>query len=535
VSTIRGLLRTHSDDERGAVLVFTAMCMIVLLWASAMGIDVGFSVWGSRQAQAMADTTALDLARYINLADNNTTVTGVQNYLNLKLANVDTDNASNARLAVTAGLWSGGAFNVPSYGCALLSPPNPLEPPCNAVQVTAGQSVPQIFYGGFRVLTGHGTGANGTSVAADTPESSFSIGTYLAAYTTQETAVLNVILGSLGATVNLTALGYQGLANTSVTLNQLITASGTLLTPANVMTQSLPGSEWSTIWQDAVANQVVQLNCGASPTPGPCNAAPALSSLGSWSTSASLCQMVSINGSSCTNGTISTAALSTSLNLLQALTTEAEAANGSNALNVTSALGLTVPGLTISNVQLVLNQGQVPKVAYGPIGTTATTSQVAADLQMNLSVGGVSLGLLNVPLSLASGTATLSSLSCPASGLSITKINVTTAAASAAVTLAGQPQGSFAISGVSSGSATYSPSVVPPTATTAQNGTNPKAVGSNTPTFTPSGTLNPLVSTLLTSVLPGALAPVLQAAGVTLGNADVADLSTHCGAVSLVK
>jgi uncharacterized membrane protein len=70
------------------------MCMIVLLWASAMGIDVGFSVWGSRQAQAMADTTALDLARYINLADNNTSVTGVQNYLNLKLANVDTDNAS---------------------------------------------------------------------------------------------------------------------------------------------------------------------------------------------------------------------------------------------------------------------------------------------------------------------------------------------------------------------------------------------------------------------------------------------------------
>ena len=39
-----GLLGAHRDDERGAVLVFTAMCMIVLLWAGAMGIDVGFSV-----------------------------------------------------------------------------------------------------------------------------------------------------------------------------------------------------------------------------------------------------------------------------------------------------------------------------------------------------------------------------------------------------------------------------------------------------------------------------------------------------------
>ena len=80
--------------------------------------------------------------------------------------------------------------------------------------------------------------------------------------------------------------------------------------------------------------------------------------------------------------------LSTSLNLLQTLTTEAEAANGSNALNVTSALGLTVPGLTISNVQLVLDQSQVPQVAYGPTGTAASTSQVTADLQMNLSVAG---------------------------------------------------------------------------------------------------------------------------------------------------
>ena len=59
-------------DERGATLVFTAVCMVVLLWAGAMGVDVGFSVYGSRQAQAMADTAALDMARYINIADTQT-------------------------------------------------------------------------------------------------------------------------------------------------------------------------------------------------------------------------------------------------------------------------------------------------------------------------------------------------------------------------------------------------------------------------------------------------------------------------------
>ena len=335
--------------------------------------------------------------------------------------------------------------------------------------------------------------------------------------------------------MNLTAVGYQGLANSFVSINQLITASGGLLTPSNVMTTSLPGSEWSVIWQDAIANQVAQLNCAALPTSGPCNAAPALTSLGSWSTSASLCQMVSINGSTCANGSLSTAALSTTLDVLQMLTTEATAANGTNALNVTTALGLTVPGLTISNVQLYLNQGQVPQLALGVAGVTASTSQVTADLQMNLSVGGTSLGLLDVPLSAASGTATLSSMSCKSNATTTTsaKIGVTTKATTAGVTLAGQPQGTMTVNGVTNGSASFTPTVVPPSTTT--SGSNPKTVGTTSPTFAASGTLNSLVSSLLSSVLPSALSPVLQAAGVSVGNAQVAVLGINCGAVSLVQ
>ncbi len=50
-----------------------------------------------------------------------------------------------------------------------------------------------------------------------------------------------------------------------------------------------------------------------------------------------------------------------------------------------------------------------------------------------------------------------------------------------------------------------------------------------------SGTLNASVNTLLTSVVPGAYGPVLQAAGVQVGGAQVADLSTNCDAVSLVQ
>src|SRR5580692_279462 len=98
--------------------------MVVLLWAGAMGVDIGFSVFGSRQAQAMADTAALDLARYINIADQQCLNCNgaVQSYLNAKLATVDTDNASDSTLTVTPGLWLNGAWSVPP-GCAPTSPP----------------------------------------------------------------------------------------------------------------------------------------------------------------------------------------------------------------------------------------------------------------------------------------------------------------------------------------------------------------------------------------------------------------------------
>ena len=75
-------------DERGATFVLTAICMILLLWGGAMGVDIGFASMQPGRPKRMADTAALDMARYINLADSQKS-----NYAthipNGKLANVD--------------------------------------------------------------------------------------------------------------------------------------------------------------------------------------------------------------------------------------------------------------------------------------------------------------------------------------------------------------------------------------------------------------------------------------------------------------
>jgi len=514
-------------DERGATLVFTAVSMVALLWAAALGVDLGFSVYGSRQAQAMADTAALDMARYINIADAQTTNPLVQTYLNGKLAGVLTDNASNATLTVTPGLWLNGAWSIPVKGCAPTTPP--AANACNAVKVTANQTVPQIFFGGYNVLSGH-SGANASTIAAVTPESAFSIGSYLANYNAQQTAVLNVILGQLGGPVSVSASAYQGMADTYVTVSQLIAASGGLLNGGNVMTTSLSASQWYSIWHTAVETQKALANCGASPVPSPCAADTGMDALSfSGSNSVQLCQLVSVDGSTCASGVLTTPGLNASLNVLQTLTTEAEVANAGSGFNVQAALGIT--GVSAST--LTVTVGTVPQVGYGPVTTTtATPGSVTADLKLNVA----GQGILDLPLSAASGTATLKTVNCFNNAMTSTKMSATTTAASGTVTLGGTSIATLNISGYSGPQISFASAVVPPTASTQAADTNAITVGSNSPTLSYSGLSGSSpVYTLLTSTLPGVLGPVLQAAGVPVGGAEVADLSTNCNAVSIVQ
>jgi uncharacterized membrane protein len=520
--------RDRVQDERGATFILVAVSMVLLMWGGAFGVDLGLTVVDGRQTQAIADTGALDMARYVDIADWLGPLAAPP-YLNGKLTNAATDNGSGATLTQTPGVWLSGTFTPQGQRlsgqlvqCWFFTPP--AIHPCNAVKVVATQSNPQIFAGGHATVTK-------TAIGAVTPEAGFSIGSYLASIDLQQSTVLNALLGTLGGSATVTAVGYQGLANTNVTVQQLITASGGLLTTSNVLTVSLSGSQWQAIWSDAVANQVAQLDCSSTPTPLPCSASTAFASLDSTaSTTAELCQLVSINGSTCLGGNLSTAALSANLNVLQMLTAEAEVANGTNALDLGTSLGIT----GVTDAKLALNLTQIPQVAFGPVGTTASTAQVSSDLQ--LSVLGV-VGTLDIPLSAAKGTATLETLKCTNNAMTSTNILPVATTASGTVTLNGLNVGTVSVTGYNGSQLGYPASVVPPTATTVANGTNPETAGQNDPSLNYSGSLSTLspAYTLVNSTLQGVLGPILQATGVTAGGVQVADLSTNCGAVSLVQ
>ena len=512
--------------------------MVLLLWGGAFGVDLGLTTVGNRQVQAMADTAGLDLARYVDVADWTTSITTAgasTTFLNAKMVNANTDNGSGATLSEIPGVWLNGSFTpqgqkigLQMVQCWFFKPP--AQHPCNAVKVTATQSVPQIFVGGHSHVSR-------SAIAAVTPEAAFSVGSYLASINSQQSAVLNALLSTLGGSANVTTLGYQGLANTDVTLDQLITASGGLLTPSNVLTTSLPGSTWQSIWNVAVANQVAQANCGATPTPLPCLASAALSGANALdftaSTQAQLCQLVSINGSTCSSGTLSSEALSTSLNALQIFTTEAEVANGTHAIDLGTSLGIT----GVSDATLTLTMTQIPRVGFGAVGATSTTAQMSTDLQLNV----LGIGLVDLPLSAAQGTATLQGLTCAFNSMSSTTIQPASTAVQGTVNVAGVNVGTLTVGGINSGNTSafsYGPSVVPPSASTAQGGTNPQTAAVTNPPLTYSGltVTNPSpLYTLLTSTLQSVLGPILQVTGASVGGVQVADLSTNCGAVSLVQ
>src|SRR5579871_6202703 len=134
---LKRLFRRRDDDEKGAAFVLTAISMVLLLWAGATGVDIGFTVYGSRQAQAIADTAALDLARYISYADTLTSIAAVQTYLDGKLATVLANNGSNAHLTVVPGYYnpSTGRFTADGYtgtSCQAVIAPPINRPGCNA-------------------------------------------------------------------------------------------------------------------------------------------------------------------------------------------------------------------------------------------------------------------------------------------------------------------------------------------------------------------------------------------------------------------
>ena len=246
-----------------------------------------------------------------------------QSVLNGKLAQVDTDNTSNGAHHRHAGCL----VRPHLVGGRRLRLLLPVPPPPAAVQCREGDRDPGRP---ADLLGGSGT-REPVLHRRRHARVRLSIGSYLTLNTHSQRRPQRHP-GVPRHSVSVTAVGYQGLANTCVTVNQLITASGGA--PAHDVQRhddkltGASGRPSGTMrWPPG---RSAELQRDADPValrgtpPARHRSADAHSSRDR--PRRELCQLVSINGSSCGNGTLTTPPSRRSLNALQMLTTEAEVA-----------------------------------------------------------------------------------------------------------------------------------------------------------------------------------------------------------------
>ncbi|MFM0501711.1 TadG family pilus assembly protein [Paraburkholderia caffeinilytica] len=193
--------------QHGAIAVLAVIWLVIAI--TALGaIDIGNVYFVRRQLQRTADLAAMAAVQVISTSGGCTTATtAAQQNATSNGFNAD---GTKTILTTTCGRWDTSSKTY--FGTS----GNPL----NAVQVQTSQVVPYFFLGPSRTVT-----ATATAFASNID--AFSLGTGIATINTQQSALLNAILGGLLKTsVSLSVGDTQSLATAHIKLEDLMVALG---------------------------------------------------------------------------------------------------------------------------------------------------------------------------------------------------------------------------------------------------------------------------------------------------------------------
>ncbi|GAA3806100.1 TadG family pilus assembly protein [Nocardioides panacisoli] len=352
--------RQRVEDERGASVVIVAVVMSVLLVAAAFAVDIGMQRVGRSDMQALADVVALDLARHLDGRSTSALTTELNTERDRSVARHDADYGSTTpNVTYQLGSLSPGGTFVPGT-----------DPP-SAVQVTASTTVGFVFGG----LTGtHGGGAQRQATAIANGGACFAIGSYAARLDTGASPLLGPLLGALGSNVTLSAIDYNGLANTNVELLDLLGASIGAGTIESVLNSSVSlGSFYVAIAHALDGQSTAQ--------------AQLLQTIAA-SVGAAQVNLGDILGVTTGAGS----GLTSDLNVLDLVTAAAAAANGTNAISVPN-LGLSLPPL--ANLQASLSAIEAPRIGCGRKNDAAATAK-STQVTLNVSTTAADVSVPNL-------------------------------------------------------------------------------------------------------------------------------------------
>lgn len=397
-------MRDRSKDEQGAVAVFVAAVLVVLLGISAFAVDLGVQRVARRDMQALADVVALDTARLLNgrkAGQVRSGSDGLESLATTVQRSVER-NAGSALgdapsiQATLVQLDESGDLDVdPETGSA--ETPDGEVP--DAVRITAGTDV---AFGFARVLGVSDGSVSRAALAGSQATGCFKLGSWLVRESlpgglSQSVPVdlvlaqLEVALGISGLpAADLTALGYAGLADATVSIQDLLDV-GTL--GVGSVDQVLAVEVSALTFIDVVADALA--------ADGDTASAAVLTELLTYATTSNLDSTISL-GDLVAVGTDSGAALETGLNAFDLVTGGVLLASGDNLVDV--PLGVSLPGL--SDLTLDTHVVSPPEQVCGAAGTTGSTSQLGLQVQGSMASRSVPLLTLG-DLSLAGSGVTL--------------------------------------------------------------------------------------------------------------------------------
>jgi uncharacterized membrane protein len=405
VNDFSGLLRRFLADRRGNVAIMTAGLMTLIIGCAALGVDLASIFADRRRTQSANDLAAIVAASNLGNATNAASATVVKN-----------NYPASALTSVQLGTYTANPAATPQSRFV-----TPAVGTANAARVTLQTQTPLYF---ARYLTGASQFTiNTTATATSTALASFAIGSRLLSL---NGGLINAMLGAmLGTNLSLSAMDYQSLLNAKIDALDFLTA---LATRANITGPTydsvLTGNvKLSDFIAAALATQ--QATNGAS------TATTALSAISQ-----------AVNGQSTTivpNSLIDLGPyndlpigqkpkVGVSVSVYDLLNATAQVANGSHQIATSVNLGL--PGIVSASLVATIGERPVGTgwLAVGTQGASVHTAQTRILLSVQLlGSGGVSAVNLPLYVEIASGTATLNSVTCgyPNISTSDVKLGVT--------------------------------------------------------------------------------------------------------------
>lgn len=353
--------------QRGAAAVMSGIFILfIALGCAVLVIDTGRLYFEQRSLQRIADSVALDVAHQAALCGNGNTG----------------DLTAMAQAAAGRNDFSGsfgdsgnevllGWLQPDAAGGRWEFTPGSAGDDADAVYVQVSRTVPaSLVLGG---IFGNELDLRKEAVARRIPIGTLTAGSGLASVDTQDSDILNAVLGNLtGSSLSLDAVSYQGLADAQISLADLVEADAAAGTVDELLESNFTLGEMMELFVDA-ANGAGVAEAGMD---GLLSGGGAIRDV-----QLQLADILSVASPT------SEAALEARAGLLDLISAAALFANQDSAVTIPLGINLTVPGLTDVSATLELEIVEAPQIAIGPPGrdingdwrTETHTAQVRAN------------------------------------------------------------------------------------------------------------------------------------------------------------